>query len=110
MHDKYPTHFVLFDLISLETMHKQYKFSCSHYAVPFCLLHANYFNVPCCSNTLSLSCIMKEPLKPPLIIRKNRSMQTNNIYAVILKVAATDNDSKPNAGTATCSSTHIVSV
>jgi hypothetical protein len=53
---------------------------------------------------------MKEPLKPPLIIRKNRSMQTNNIYAVILKVAATDNDSKPNAGTATCSSTHIVSV
>jgi ribonuclease HI len=50
---------------------------------------------------------MKGPLKPPLILRKNKSMQTSNIYAVVLKVAATDNDSKPNAGTAACSSTQI---
>ena len=114
MHDTYPTHFVLFDLISLETMHKQYKFSCSHFAVfvqpsvTFCLLHASDLNVPRCSHTICLSHIMKEPPTPPLILskKKNRSMRTNNIHAVVLKVAATDHDSKPNAGTAVCSSTH----
>jgi len=67
-------HIVLFDLISLETMRKQYKFSCSHFAVfvqptaTFCLLHAIDSNVPCCSNILCLSHIMKEPLTPPLIL------------------------------------------
>jgi len=37
-------------------------------------------------------------------------MRTNNIYAVVLKVAATDHDSKRNAGTTVCSSTQTVSV
>jgi len=37
-------------------------------------------------------------------------MRTNNIYALVLKVAATVHDSKRNAGTAVCSSTQIVSV
>ena len=37
-------------------------------------------------------------------------MRTNNIYAVVLQIAATDHDSKPNARTAICSSTQIVNV
>jgi len=37
-------------------------------------------------------------------------MRTNNIYAVVLKVAATDHDSKHYAATAVHSSTQIVSV
>jgi len=83
MHATYPTHFVLFDLISLETIHKQYKFSCSNFAVfvqpsvTFCLLHASDLNVPCYSNTLSLSLIIKEPLKPPLILSKKKQEYEN---------------------------------
>jgi len=76
-------HNVLFDLISLETMLKQYKFSCSHFAVfvqttvTFCLLHASDLNVPCCSNTLCLSHIMKEPMTPPLILSKKKQEYEN---------------------------------
>ena len=37
-------------------------------------------------------------------------MRINNIYVVVLKVAATNHDSKTNAGTAVRSSTQVVSV